>query len=68
MGRDGAIGSAYISNAGGKIIVQDPNTAVIHAMPSAVIDLGIADRIVPLEYFHKVMFDTIESVYKQIKR
>ncbi len=68
MGRDGAVGAAHISNVGGKILVQDPNTAIIHSMPSAVIDLGIADRIVPLENFHKIMFDTIESVYKQIKR
>lgn len=48
MGQDGAAGSVEISAAGGSVLVQDPSTAVVGGMPSAVIDMGVATTIVPL--------------------
>jgi two-component system chemotaxis response regulator CheB len=45
MGRDGAIGSGYISACGGKVIVQDPSTAILPSMPEAVVKLNLANRV-----------------------
>ena len=48
MGKDGAIGCGYINATGGKVMVQDPKTAILPSMPEAVINLKMADRVVPL--------------------
>ncbi len=45
MGKDGTIGSGYIKAAGGKIIAENPDTAILFAMPKSVIDLNIAETI-----------------------
>jgi two-component system chemotaxis response regulator CheB len=47
MGSDGSKGAGIIKAAGGRIFVQDPATAVIDAMPNAVIESGFADEILP---------------------
>lgn len=47
MGTDGAAGMRAIKAAGGHTIVQDPASAVISAMPLAVIAEGAADEILP---------------------
>ena len=49
MGRDGANGMSRIKAKGGRIIVQDPATAVISSMPQSVINNGNVDLVVPLE-------------------
>ena len=49
MGKDGSDGMAMIKEKGGKTIVQDPATAVIPGMPQAVIQRGLADKILPLD-------------------
>lgn len=61
MGKDGSLGAGKIHAAGGKIIVQSPDTAVIHSMPQAVIELGIADKVVSLE---KLSRETIKTIRK----
>jgi len=48
MGHDGAAGCADIAAAGGKVLAQDPATAVIGTMPRAVIDAGLASEVLPL--------------------
>lgn len=45
MGADGKVGAEAIKKAGGRVIVQDPATAVIDAMPLAVIRAGLADEV-----------------------
>lgn len=49
MGKDGAYGTGYINAAGGRIIVQDPKTAILPSMPEAVIKINMADKVVPLD-------------------
>jgi len=49
MGNDGLIGMHSIKEAGGKTMVQDESTCIVYGMPKAVVDDGIADKIVPLE-------------------
>lgn len=61
MGRDGSIGSGYIKAGGGKIIAQDPATAILPSMPASVIELKIADDMVRLEKIHEKLSEYINS-------
>lgn len=51
MGNDGAAGSAEIAARGGTVLAQDPTTAVIGSMPTAVIKAGLATEVIPLALF-----------------
>ena len=48
MGKDGLEGARAIRKTGGKVIVEHKSTAVIYAMPQAVVDAKLADNIIPL--------------------
>ena len=47
-GSDGAVGIKAIKEAGGIIVVQDPDEAEYSAMPRAAVATGIADFILPI--------------------
>jgi two-component system chemotaxis response regulator CheB len=48
MGNDGLEGMRAIKNSGGKTIAQDEESCIVYGMPKAVVDAGIADKVVPL--------------------
>lgn len=48
MGNDGARGMQSIKKAGGYVIAEDESTAVVYGMPKAVVELGLADKVLPL--------------------
>ncbi|MBP9114047.1 MAG: chemotaxis-specific protein-glutamate methyltransferase CheB, partial [Polyangiaceae bacterium] len=48
MGDDGSIGAKAISEAGGKIIVESVETAVVYGMPREVVRTGIPCQELPL--------------------
>ena len=48
MGRDGADGMAAIKKQKGITIAQDESSSVIFGMPRAAIELGAANKVVPL--------------------
>jgi two-component system chemotaxis response regulator CheB len=49
MGQDGMKGCQAVSQAGGRIVVQDPETCVVGSMPQAVLQAGLAHQVVPLK-------------------
>lgn len=49
LGRDGSLGAAEIIKANGLVYVQDPETCVAPYMPRSVVQLGLTQRIYPLE-------------------
>ncbi len=48
MGNDGRKGVVAIKNAGGQIIVESEQTAVVYGMPREAVATGMVDRVVPL--------------------
>lgn len=49
MGRDGVEGLRHIRRAGGKTLAQDEASSLIYGMNGIAVDLGLADRVRPLE-------------------
>lgn len=49
MGNDGLEGMRKLKAAGGRILAQSDATCVMHGMPKAVVDAGLADEIVDLQ-------------------
>ncbi|HLZ28788.1 MAG TPA: chemotaxis-specific protein-glutamate methyltransferase CheB [Chloroflexota bacterium] len=47
MGDDGAIGLRDFNRAGATTIAQDESTSVVFGMPSAAINLGVVDHVMP---------------------
>ncbi len=48
-GSDGALGARAIKEAGGLVLVQDPNEAAHDGMPRSVISTGVADLVQPVK-------------------
>lgn len=49
MGRDGCVGAAAIKAMGGRVVAQDPATAVAQSMPRTVIEAQLADQVVAID-------------------
>jgi len=49
MGNDGLKGLTALKKTGGRIFAQNEQTCVVYGMPKAVVDAGIADKVLPLE-------------------
>ncbi|MBI5643120.1 MAG: chemotaxis response regulator protein-glutamate methylesterase [Deltaproteobacteria bacterium] len=50
MGHDGREGMRLIKEKGGKTLAQNEETCTVYGMPKAVVDAGLADKIVPLDH------------------
>ena len=48
MGHDGARGIAALKRNGGQSIAEDASTCVVYGMPRAVVELGLADDVLPV--------------------
>lgn len=49
MGNDGLKGLIELKRAGGRVFAQNEQTCVVYGMPKAVVDAGIADKVLSLE-------------------
>ncbi len=56
-GTDGALGLRSVKEAGGTILVQDPNEAEHASMPRGAIATGVADFVLPARYLGVRLFD-----------
>jgi two-component system chemotaxis response regulator CheB len=59
MGHDGAMGVRAIKKLGGTVIAQDKNTAQFSGMPSAAIDTGKVDLVLPLAEIAPALVDLV---------
>jgi len=58
-GSDGALGVRTVKEAGGIILVQDPNEAEYSSMPRSAIETGAADFVLPVRELAKRLTDLI---------
>jgi len=49
MGSDGAKGMKLIKDLGGQTIAQDEGSCVVFGMPKVAIEMGVVDKVVPLD-------------------
>ena len=62
MGSDGAKGMQKIKAAGGRVIAEDESTSVVYGMPKAVVDLGLADSVLPIQYIADAIVNSVKRV------
>ena len=60
IGNDGLKGMRSIKEAGGRTIVQD-ESALIFGMPKAVIDAGLADKVLPAQEIGAAILEEVVS-------
>jgi two-component system chemotaxis response regulator CheB len=58
---DGTIGAGYIHAAGGYVIVQNPNEAIVPQMVQNVITLGLADRVLSVSQMSRELTTRVQS-------
>jgi two-component system chemotaxis response regulator CheB len=61
MGSDGARGAETVKKAGGKVFVQNEQSAVAFSMPKAVIQAGHADKVLPLDFIPRKIIDFLKE-------
>ena len=49
MGQDGLRGSEILKAQGATVLAQDEASCVVWGMPGAVVNAGLADRVLPLD-------------------
>jgi two-component system chemotaxis response regulator CheB len=57
MGRDGLRGAGVVRAAGGFVVAQSEQSAVVASMPAAVAAAGLADAVVPLDQIAAKLID-----------
>jgi two-component system chemotaxis response regulator CheB len=61
MGADGARGLLAMRQAGARTLAQDEQSCVVFGMPKEAINLGAAERIVPLNRMARQIIETLSA-------
>ena len=61
MGRDGAQGMQQLKAAGAVTLAQNEETCVVYGMPKAAVDLGVVDRVVPLNLMANAILQALRE-------
>lgn len=59
MGKDGLKGCETLSQAGGRIIVQDQESSIVWGMPGSVANAGLASAILPVSGLARAVRNTL---------
>ncbi len=66
MGRDGVRGSDLLKKSGGRIVAQAADGCTVFGMPKAIIEAGLANRIVKLPHLAKVIHHEVQRGKQRI--
>jgi len=58
---DGAAGAALVARAGGTVVVQDPQDALVASMPLSAMAATTPDRVLPVAAMGKVLADLVRG-------
>ena len=61
MGKDGAAGLLALRHAGALTLAQDENSSLIFGMPGEAIEMGAANRVLPLDQFSGALLDAVRE-------
>jgi two-component system chemotaxis response regulator CheB len=61
IGADGCEGLRTLRPAGGTVLAQDRESSVVYGMPGAVVEAGLADRVVQLGSVARVLEDLVRA-------
>lgn len=59
MGADGREGARILKKSGSEVWAQDENSCVVYGMPAAIVDAGLADRVLDI-------YDFTQAIIKRI--
>jgi len=66
LGCDGSLGAAAVADAGGVVLVQDPETAVAPYMPRSVIELGVRSTAADLPRLGRLLTAHVEALSRNL--
>jgi two-component system chemotaxis response regulator CheB len=61
MGRDGALGMQRMKTAGATTLAQNEETCVVYGMPRAAVELGVVDRVLPLDLIPHAILHALQT-------
>jgi two-component system chemotaxis response regulator CheB len=61
MGRDGALGMQKMKAAGATTLAQNEETCVVYGMPRAAVELGVVDRVLPLDLIPHAILHVLQA-------
>jgi two-component system chemotaxis response regulator CheB len=61
MGRDGAEGMKKLKLAGATTIAQNEDSCVVYGMPRAAVELGVVDRVLPLDLIPHAILHAVQA-------
>jgi two-component system chemotaxis response regulator CheB len=61
MGKDGAAGLLALRHAGALTLAQDEASSVIFGMPREAIEIGAAERVLPLDQFSSALLEAVRE-------
>ena len=62
MGRDGAEGMKKLKAAGAQTLAQNEETCVVYGMPRAAVELGVVDRVLPLDLIPHAILHALQNI------
>jgi len=62
MGKDGALGSRLVYEAGGRVLAQDEATSIVYGMPRSVVEMGCVDHQVSIHSMAREILKNIDNM------